>query len=640
MTSWERFIKNDEIDAEVRPIIAESWQQCRRRGKDPYDEGSTVIATGPALEAILAKSGDLIEAARPVMDILCASLGKQDFVVVLADGDGYMLESFGSEEMLHSAFGLHYARGTRLTEELSGTSAIGLTLIGQGPIQVRGPEHYCEQYHEWACSAAPLTDEEGSLAGVLNITVRMEMVHPHTLGMVVSAAAAIRNTLLVRRGQKALERESRLHATILNSLFDGLMMLNRDGHVTFINPSAARLIRVNPAEALGKHMTALVPFKPVAMQVLRTGQGYADKEVVVETPRGTQRFIQTAILLRDKRGEIEGVVDIFRELKQVRRMVNLMVGATARFTFEDVVGASPPITECIRLGKIAANCTANTLIHGESGTGKELFAQSIHNAGSHANGPFVAINCGALPRDLVESELFGYEEGAFTGARQGGRPGKFEMAQGGTIFLDEIGEMPLEIQVKLLRVLQDKKVMRIGGQSYMDIDVRVIAASNRDLSGDVQQGNFRSDLYYRLNVLSILIPPLRDRQEDIPLLATFFLQKLCAQMGVPPKAWRADARALLAEYSWPGNVRELENVVERAVTLCPGELIGADHLPAHMQRAHRPDQLPAGCLRDMEREVMQKTLNACKGNISQAARTLGIGRTTLYQKIKQYGLRF
>ena len=639
MNSWKTFVKTGQLNPEVRSVIGESWLRCRRREKVPHDGSSTVVATGPELETILTKNRDLIEAARPFMDILCTSLGKQDFVVVLADRNGYMLESFGSEEMLHSAFGMQYAKGARFTEELNGTSAIGLALLGHGPIQVIGTEHYYEQYHEWGCSAAPLTDEDGSIVGILSITVRKEMVHPHTLGMVVSAATAIKNMLLAKGAQKELEEKSRLHETILNSLFDGLMMLNRDGYVTFINPSAARMILVNPEEALGKHMAALVPFKPVAMQVLYTGQGYTDKEIVVETPRGPQRFIQTAILIRDQEGKIEGVVDIFRGLKQVHRMVNQMVGATARFTFENIVGESMPIKECIRLAKISANSNATTLIQGESGTGKELFAQAIHNASPRTHGPFVAINCGALPRDLVESELFGYEEGSFTGAKHGGRPGKFEMAQGGTIFLDEIGEMPLEMQVKLLRVLQDRRIMRIGGQRFIEVDVRVIAAANGDLSEDVQQGNFRSDLYYRLNVLLIPVPPLRDRQEDILLLGGFFLQKLCSQLGIPQKAFSPDAQALLVQYPWPGNIRELENVIERAVNICTEELIGPEHLPVHMHHAHKADRTAAHSLREMEKELMQRTLDDSKGNISHAAKALGIGRTTLYQKIKHYGLR-
>lgn len=640
MNSWEHFIATGQLDSDVRAVVGESWIRCREKGKNPDEGVSIVVADGAELEDIFLKNSELLETARPFMDILCSSIDDRDFVVVLTNRDGYILESFGSKEMLHSAFGRHYMRGVQLTEEHNGTSAIGLALLGLGPVQVVGTEHYCVQYHVWGCSAAPLTDEDGSIIGILSITVRRERVHPHTLGLVVSAAAAIKNMLLAQRAQAELKKNSRLRTLILDSLFDGLMMLDRSGSVTYINPSAAKMIYVNPKEAMGKKMSDLVPFKPVAMQALHSGEGYTDKEIVVETARGSQRFSQTAILLRDEEGAIEGVVDIFRELKQVQKMVNQMVGATAQFTFDDLVGETPQVKECIRLGRIAANCNSNTLIEGESGTGKELIAQAIHNASTRASGPFVAINCGALPRDLIESELFGYEEGAFTGARKGGRPGKFEMAFGGTVFLDEIGEMPLDMQVKFLRVLQDRKVMRIGGQQYVDIDVRIIAATNKDLAEDVNLGNFRLDLYYRLNVLQIKVPPLRSRQMDILVLADYFLKKLCARSGFAQKTFSLGAKKLLTNFHWPGNIRELENVIERAVNLCTDELIDIIHLPAHMMLASSENNVSqtGNSLRDMEIEAIQKALDSCGGNMSLTAKTLGIARTTLYQKVKQFGI--
>ncbi len=640
MTSWDLFIKTGQIGSDVRKIIGESWLRCRNRSKDPYLSCNLVMASEDELAAVLAKNSELLEAARPFMDILCSSIDESDFVVVLVDRSGFILESFGSRELLHSAFGRHYMRGVQFSEEHSGTSAIGLALLGCVPVQVVGTEHYCEQYHVWGCSSAPLTDSDGSLLGVLGITVRKERVHPHTLGLVVSAAAAIKNMLLAQRAQAELKKISRLRSLILDSLFDGLMMLDRSGSVTYINPSAARMIYVDPKEAMGKKMSDLVTFKPVAMQALYSGEGYTDKEIVVDTVRGSQRFSQTAILLKDEEGAIEGVVDIFRELKQVQKMVNQMVGATAQFTFDDVVGETQQVKECIRLGRIAANCNSNTLIEGESGTGKELIAQAIHNASSRASGPFVAINCGALPRDLIESELFGYEGGAFTGARQGGRPGKFEMAFGGTVFLDEIGELPLDMQVKFLRVLQDRKVMRIGGQQYVDIDVRIIAATNRELSEDVNLGNFRLDLYYRLNVLQIKVPPLRSRQKDILILADFFLKKLCLHSEISQKVFSPEAKALLANFHWPGNIRELENVVERAVNICTDELIDVIHLPTHMAltNSEKVDRPVGNALRTMEIDTIQKVLDDCGGNMTHAAKILGIARTTLYQKVKQFGV--
>ena len=263
-------------------------------------------------------------------------------------------------------------------------------------------------------------------------------------------------------------------------------------------------------------------------------------------------------------------------------------------------------------------------------------AQAIHKASPRSDGPFVAINCGALPRDLVESELFGYEDGAFTGARQGGRPGKFELAHGGTIFLDEIGEMSLDVQVKILRVLQDKRILRVGGARYMDVDVRVIAATNRDLLHAVGEGSFRQDLYYRLNVLPIIVPPLRDRREDVERLAVFFMAKTCEQLGVPLKKLSNAAIAALRRQDWPGNARELENIIERAAHLCEGEEITEQHLPTNLSIRHNNGSRENRSLRDIERIAIEETLNKTQWNVSRTARLLGGGRNTLYGKIREY----
>jgi len=638
-TAWERFLSTGEIDTRViKPVIAESWLRCRQHGVDPQGGSSSVVATGKELERLLAQNQELIETARPFMQNLYKLVASSGFIVSLADKNGFLLEVIGDTEILESNRGMHYVRGVKWTENLVGTTAIALTLLGYGPIQVVGAEHYCREHQGWACSAAPLTDAAGNFSGVLSVTGQKSQVHCHTLGMVVSAAEAINNMCRVRKTQRALEESARVHSTIVNSMSDGLLVLDKNGIVTFINPAGARILQINAAEAVGKHLGDLVEFRPKVLKVLETGQGYTDKEFFIETKRGVLHFVKTAIPLRDKEGRLEGVIDIFREIKRVRRLVNQMVGATAQFTFEDIIGTSPAIRECIRLGKIAANSTANVLIQGESGTGKELVAQAIHNSSSRCEGPFVAINCGALPRNLVESELFGYEEGAFTGAGHGGRPGKFEMAHGGTIFLDEIGEMPLDIQVKLLRVLQAKRITRVGGQQYLDVDVRVIAATNRDLTAEIKEGNFRPDLYYRLNVLPIFVPPLRERQGDILLLVNFFLNKMCRQLGLPAKQFAPEALNMLVEYDWPGNVRELENVVERAVNICEAAEITPEYLPRTITDRPVSGSRGQNSLKEMERRMIEDMLQKTSGNITSAAKLLGIGRNTLYSKLREYGI--
>jgi transcriptional regulator of acetoin/glycerol metabolism len=605
---------------------------------DPFGGRSNIIATGKELEALLIQNKSLIDAARPFMQRLYKLVESSGFVVVLADKNGVLVEVIGDTEVLESNRGMYYVRGVKWSEELIGTTAISLALLEHEHIQIAGAEHYCIEHHGWACSAAPLPDETGNIIGALSVTGPNEQVHCHTLGMVASAAAAITNILQVQKAQRNLQETALIHSTIVNSVSDGLLMLNAEGTVTFINPVGARILKVNAAEAVGRHITSLVDFKPVVLQVLETGQGYTDKEFFIQTKRGMLHFIKTAIPLKDKDGRIEAVIDIFREIKRVRKLVNQMVGSTAEYSFDDIIGQSPALTEALRLGRIAARGAANVLIQGESGTGKELFAQAIHKASARCDGPFVALNCGAIPRNLVESELFGYDEGSFTGARTGGRPGKFELTQGGTIFLDEIGEMPLDMQVKLLRVLQEKSITRVGGQRCMDIDVRIIAATNRDLAEEVRDGNFRSDLYYRLNVLSIQVPPLREREGDICLFVRFLLSKMCRQLGVPTKQFTPDANRLLAAYDWPGNVRELENVIERAVNTCAGSDITTEYLPRTL--LERPDSGLSDevSLRDMERRLIVETIRKTGGHISKAAAMLGIRRNTLYSKLKKYAI--
>lgn len=314
--------------------------------------------------------------------------------------------------------------------------------------------------------------------------------------------------------------------------------------------------------------------------MLRNGNdSQSDQEMVLDCRHGRVHVVATARPIKHDTGRTLGVVVTMREIKTVHRLVNQMVGAQACFTFDDIIGNSPGLREVVDLAKQVASSDSTILLQGESGTGKEMFAQAIHSHSNRNNGPFVAINCAAIPRDLVESELFGYEAGAFTGAKRGGRPGKFELVNGGTIFLDEIGDMPLETQVKLLRVLQQKQIIRVGGQKAIPIDIRVIAATNKDLGQEVERGNFREDLYYRLNVIPINIPPLRERGEDLVILASHMVEKLSRQLGKRLTGIAPEAMECLKKYPWTGNVRELVNVLERAVNIAAGTSILRKHLP-------------------------------------------------------------
>ncbi|WP_242868725.1 sigma-54-dependent Fis family transcriptional regulator [Desulfotomaculum copahuensis] len=311
------------------------------------------------------------------------------------------------------------------------------------------------------------------------------------------------------------------------------------------------------------------------------------------------------------------------------------------FTFQDIIGKSKKIRATVNLAMRASTSSSTVLLLGESGTGKEVFAQAIHNASERRHRPFIPVNCAAMPAGLVQSELFGYNDGAFTGAKRGGQAGKFEMAEGGTIFLDEIADMPLEMQANLLRVLQEKTIMRVGGSKVIPLDVRVIAATNRDLFQEVRNGNFREDLFYRLNVITIEIPPLRAREGDLRILIEHFLGILSTRLNKSIKNISSPAMEILTQYQWPGNIRELANVIEQAINIAENDIIDAGHLPRYLTQSliNPPDEIwRIITLDQLEEKTISKTLSHFRGNISKTARALGIGRNTLYEKIKKYNI--
>lgn len=319
------------------------------------------------------------------------------------------------------------------------------------------------------------------------------------------------------------------------------------------------------------------------------------------------------------------------------------LGKTATFKFDNIVCRNKKLKSVIARAKKIANSPSTILLTGESGTGKEVFAQAIHNASDREGGPFIPINCGAIPKALIQSELFGYEAGAFTGADRKGRMGKFEIANGGTLFLDEIGDMPLKMQVNLLRVIADRSIVRIGGTKPIPVDVRLIAATNQNLLDEVEKGNFREDLYYRLNVVPFRLPPLRERPEEVIPIAEYHLARISRRFGRPIDRIHPDAKEALAAYSWPGNIREVRNAIEQAVNMAQGNIILLKHLPDYIlnqeipsipTEKHKPFNLST-----LEKETVGRALRHYNGNVSQASKALGIGRNTLYDKMRKYGLK-
>lgn len=640
-------LRKAEINKD-KPYIARGWKRCIKAGINPYQGKCPKIIKGKKLETILNENSELINFAKPFMEDLYSFVKGSGFVVVLADKKARVLEVLGDEEILkNSAEQLNFVNGAYWDEQYVGNTAINSALIEDKPVQICGTEHFCLPHRDWACSAAPI-HSHGEIIGILNVSGYQNMVHSHTLGMVVAAARAIETKIKAEIASGELRIQNKYQNAIVESMSDGLLTIDNKGYVIYINDIGAEILNIDRKNSIGKHVSELVDFKPVVLDVLKTGTGYIDKEFIVTNKYGVKmHFVKTAVPIRDEDGNITGVVDTFRKIKRVQKMVNEMVGAHANFTFDNIVGNSEKLKESIRLAKIAGKSSSNVLIQGESGTGKELFAHAIHKASSRKDQPFITVNCAAIPRELIESELFGYEGGAFTGALKNGRPGKFELANDGTIFLDEIGDMPLDMQAKLLRVLQEKKITRIGGRNVFDVDVRIIAATNKDLLGECNQDNFRRDLYYRLNVLNINIPPLRERKRDIEELVHYFMEKINCKLSKNVMQISDSAMKYIVSHNWPGNVRELENIIERAINVCRTRRIDVKDLPMNIlsgtgetKEQHQADEdmTVIESMDEMEKRAIQKALQVMNGNISHAANALKISRNTLYNKIKKYNL--
>lgn len=435
---------------------------------------------------------------------------------------------------------------------------------------------------------------------------------------------------------------------LLQSISDGLMAIDRDGFVEEINAVGARIL--GRPIASGERVLAddLIEDKPSLRAWLSEGGQFSSRVITLKATMGSVAVMANLQPIMDGDQRTMGAVLTFREMGEVGRLVNRVIGVQRTFSFEDILGTSSIMEKTKELARIAAGTSSNILIQGETGTGKEVFAQSIHNASAFSDGPFLAVNCAALPRDLIESELFGYVEGAFTGASKKGRLGKFELASGGTIFLDEIGEVPPEVQVKLLRVLQEKTIVRVGGDRTIPIDCRLIAATNRDLHSEVSEQRFRRDLLYRLNVITIEVPPLRERQGDIPLFVERFLHAFAERNGKIVSNVSADVMEELSRHSWPGNVRELENVIEHAVALVKDRVITREDLPPHLQQAMNAG-IPDGegystfdkAKKDYDEAVRHLYIEALRvedGDVVRAAEVLGVSRATLYRRLKEHGL--
>lgn len=642
LIQWNRFIAHGEMEnSGVNPVIGRSWQRSRGYKIDPYAAQERSVLTHAELREKIEQTWQLVKAATPVMEDLFQLLRGLGFMVLLADADGHVIKTILDDDFRRQAREVLLCEGANWSERVKGTNAIGTSLVEREPVKVFAYEHYVQDNHALACAAIPIFGAGGELLGALDVTGESRRGNSRIFRMVKMAARNIERELHLLHVQKHLNMYKAKYNGIFELMKEGAVVVDESGVVREVSQTAGQVLGVRPEECVGENIEGILNLNNVWVLDPSSGES---REITLCAKNGADPFKARARRIFGPDGRPEGLVALVSPTGSVQggekdhRQLSA-VGNTAKFTFDQIIGRSGNLSQVISICKRVARNNSTVLLTGETGTGKEMLAQAIHQGSARSNGPFVAVNCAAIPAQLVESELFGYEDGAFTGARKGGCPGKFELAHGGTIFLDEIGDMPMSAQVSLLRVLQEKQLCRVGGRQTRRIDVRVIAATHRNLSEMAEEGSFRQDLYFRLNVVNINIPSLRVRKDDIELLAMFFLDKYKTLMNRPNLAIDSEAAGFFRAYSWPGNVRELENVIEGLVNVVEGELITPSHLPAAMIQPPTAtlEEQPV-TLRDMEKAAIRQAIIDCGGSLSAAAVRIDIGRSTLYRKIKEYDI--
>ncbi|MFM0572649.1 sigma-54-dependent Fis family transcriptional regulator [Paraburkholderia caledonica] len=642
MSAWERIIEGRAPPPRaVRAIVDASWHRCLNDRVDPGATSGPPPLDEERIQEVRAKNSRLLDAVEPLFKQTRELLLRTETVLLLTDPTGTILDLTGDSRIVGPLGELRLIPGCEWTEGTGGTNAIGTALALQQPVQIHSAEHFCIAMKRWTCAATVIRDpQDGTVLGGVDVSGLAHTYSRHSLPFIVSLASRIENGL----GRVMMERHLRLLENTLgycSGRTDGVAIVDELGRLVKTNsPARAAFARLG---VLGS-LEGAFPITDIA--------AIADGKMPLHSPE----WLRMARVERIKDGAdtlgfmLIAPASIRPASFRPDRVLSVESERTAPFS--TIIGTSPLLRAAIQKAQQLAKTTVPVLLLGETGVGKELFARGVHEASTRVDGPFVALNCGSLSRDLLTSELFGYAEGAFTGARRSGMMGKIEAANRGTLFLDEIGEMPLDIQPHLLRVLEEGEVLRLGENIARKVDFRLVAATHRDLRAEIADGSFRADLYYRLAVTSISIPPLRERKEDLPGLLDHWLRVSCDRFGVGNVAMDDTAFECLMEYAWPGNVRELRNAIEGAVLMASDGVIRIGDLPAETHTPLVPaaarDNRPAGgseaepkevrSLDAAEADSIKLAIQKYRGNLTEAAAQLGIAKSTLYQKVAKYGL--
>lgn len=607
--TWKKFVDEGVLDSNrINERISESWYRCKQANVNPHMNKGQKILSSNIFQDQKKKSEIFLDIAIPQIQNMRKTIDELQMMALLIDPDGYVLSLSGNEQTLKRAKHINFIEGVKWTEAAVGTNAIGTALEIEEAIMISGTEHYSVASHSWSCAAAPIHNDDGKLIGVLDFSCPIEFSHPYMLGMVTSIAHAIERECSIR-----------VHQNELHLIHRFLDVIDSNEQVVICNH---RDVIVSASKRVRERVTNWSRMK------LEDLMHYGLKTKLEVPVYSNNRMIGKCIYVKENKQE---------KLFSTSPFIN-------GITFPGVIGTSDAFQHTLEEIKLVSPTDASVYVCGETGVGKEYVARAIHENSPRKNGPFIAVNCGALPKELMESELFGYAEGAFTGARRQGYKGKFEQADGGTIFLDEIGEVPPEMQVALLRVLQERTVTPIGSSKEVPVNIRIITATHKDLLRLVEEGKFRQDLYYRLHVYPLYVPSLIERKEDIP----YFIQHFCERKNwniVFPKSICNQ----FSQHTWPGNIRELLNALERIYILSQGREICEKQisflLQTMMRNQHQLELQTENKTEDtlnfrekIQRDSMIEALEKTNGNVSLAAKLLDVPRSTFYKRMQKYKL--
>ncbi|MEP9321057.1 sigma-54-dependent Fis family transcriptional regulator [Pseudomonas sp. LABIM340] len=610
----ERLQQEGEVPSGVlREEIDASWRRSVGHGLDCASGTEHGLDTRVKPDVLLAGNRLLLDAATPELDYLQQRQG-HDGVIILANADATILSVEGARERMQSKGLADIVQGACWSEASRGTNALGTALVEKRATQIDCGEHFLDRLSRFSCTSVPIEGPQGTLLGVLDMTREGPLSGPReSLSLLSLAVFQIEARLFAvsHPGQVVIAFHYRRQ--YLDSAWQGLLALGLDGKVLAVSGQACQL--------LGAHRESLVGRRSEDFLGLRgdqlLGRLYQGGVGSLQTPKGELFYKTLQAPLRSHAVPVSA------------RAPRPAAGPE----LEALAGSHPRYARALRMARQGLVNELPVLLLGETGSGKEVVARALHQASARSDKPFVAVNCAAIPEGLIESELFGYRDGAFTGSRRGGMVGRLQQAHGGTLFLDEIGDMPLALQARLLRVLQERKVAPLGAGEEQDIDVALICATHRDLKRLVEEKQFREDLYYRVNGISVKLPALRER-DDLAELATGLL----ARLGAPKVKLSAELLGLLREYHWPGNIRQLEMVLRTALAMREEgeEELSLDHLPdSTLDELAAGERPQSGSIRENELELIRQALERHQGNVSAAADALGISRATLYRKLKQ-----